>query len=230
MPVYGGPEDTIDPSDGAWSLRSRDVGGACQDIPLSSAIILAGGASRRMGTDKALLTLDGKTLLARVVAVMARVAGEILVVGAPPRHVPEGVRYMPDDLPGSGPLGGILTGLRRARQQYAVVAACDMPFLQPALLRFLLGSAPGYEAVIPRFQGRAHPTLGVYSRETIEVIERRLAQGERSIVGMLESIHVRWLDEASILRIDPSGKSFRNVNTPSEWEAILREARSSESR
>lgn len=189
----------------------------------ASGIILAGGASRRMGVDKATLALDGETLLARAVRIMAEVTDDVLVLGRPAREAGAGVRYVPDDLPDAGPLGGILTGLRRSRYPYAAVVACDMPFLDAEIIHLLLRVAYGYDAAVPRVGGRIHPTLAVYSRGTIDAIERRLARGELTLSTLLEGLRVRWLDDEEIGEIGAGERTFRNVNTPLDWTETQRE-------
>lgn len=189
-----------------------------------SGIVLAGGTSRRMGVDKASLSLDGETLLARTVRVMSSVSDDVLVIGRPERDAIPGTRYAPDDLPDAGPLGGILTGLRRARYSHAAVVACDMPFLHAEIIGLLLRVAEGYDAAVPRLDGRAHPTLAVYSRGTIDEIERRLARGELALGSLVEELRVRWVDEGEIRQIDAGAMTFRNVNTPADWTEAQREA------
>lgn len=190
----------------------------------ASGIILAGGASRRMGVDKATLTLNGETLLARAVRLMSEVTAEVLVVGRAEQETMAGVRYVPDDIENAGPLGGILSGLRRSTCQYAAVAACDMPFLRVEVIRLLLRRADGYDAAVPRVAGRAHPTLAVYSREITGEIEDRLARGERALNSLLEGLRVRWVDESEIRGVDPDERAFRNINTPRDWAWVQQEA------
>jgi molybdopterin-guanine dinucleotide biosynthesis protein A len=177
-----------------------------------------------MGTDKALLSLDGETLLARTVRAVSEVSAEVLLIGRVASDGASSARYLADDFPNLGPLGGLLTGLRRARYPYAAVVACDLPFLNADVLRLLLEVAEGYDAVVPRLDGRAHPTLAVYGRSSIGAIERQVARGDLSLRDLLAELRVRWLDEAEIRRVDPVFRSFRNVNTPRDWQEAQREA------
>lgn len=190
----------------------------------ASGIILAGGFSRRMGTDKALLSLGGETLLTRTVRVVSEVTDDVLVIGRAEGDDASSARYLADDFPNSGPLGGILTGLHRARYPYASVAACDLPFLNADVLRLLLEVAEGYDAAVPHLDGRAHPTLAVYSRSCIGPIERQVARGDLALSNLLAELRVEWLDEEEIRRVDPVFRSFRNVNTPRDWQEAQREA------
>src|SRR5579875_3832675 len=117
----------------------------------ATGAVMAGGKSSRLGRDKALLTIDGETLLARALRCVASVTAEQLVIGPPERAAQApGVRVVPDAYPGSGPLGGIYSALQAASHDSVLVVACDMPFLNGALLAYLLTLAPGYDVVLPK--------------------------------------------------------------------------------
>lgn len=188
-----------------------------------SGIILAGGSSRRMGTDKASLRLGGETLLARTIHVVSQVSGDVLVIGRAQGNDTSSARYIADDIPDSGPLSGILTGLRQAKYPYAAVVACDMPFLNANVLRLLTEAAEGYDVAVPRLDGRVHPTLAVYGRSCIRVIERQIAREDLALSTLLTELRVAWVEEDEIRRVDPLARSFRNVNTPREWHEAQRE-------
>ncbi len=188
----------------------------------ASGLILAGGSSRRMGRDKAALCLGGETLLARAVRTMAQVADEILVVGGPPREMPADSRQVPDAALDAGPMGGILGGLRRARHSLAVVIACDVPLVRPALLQLLIDLAPGYEAVVPCFGGRPQPTVAVYTKDAVALMERQIELRQLRMQTLLEQLPVRWVGSKELRLVDAEGISFRNVNTPREWEEVQR--------
>ena len=188
----------------------------------SSGLILAGGASRRMGQDKAALTLGGRTLLDRTISVLECVVDEVLVVG--PRHhgtsVPE-VRLVQDDVPNAGPLGGLLAGLRRVSSSYAVTVACDLPFLEADVLRYLLDLAPGYDAVVPRVDGQYQTLHAVYAVSVEAVIARHITRGQLRLDGVLPELTVRWVDESELEWAGLRCRSFANVNTPDDWAAAL---------
>jgi molybdenum cofactor guanylyltransferase len=119
--------------------------------PRTSAVILAGGESRRMGRDKAFIDLDGVPLVMRVIERVAPLCTEmILVTNDPGAYAQFGCRLVADVYPGKGSLGGIFSGLQAAREQYALAVACDMPFLNQELLGYLISLAPAFDVVIPR--------------------------------------------------------------------------------
>lgn len=199
---------------------------------MSSGAVMAGGQSRRLGRDKALLVVNGETLLARALRIVAEVTTEQLVIGPPERReqAPD-VRVLADELPGSGPLGGIYTALRAASHDYLLVVACDMPFLNRDLLRYLLSLADAYDVVLPRVDGRGEQLHAVYARSCIEPIAAQLQSGDFKIDRFFARVRVRTVDEDELRRHDPSLRSFRNVNTPEDWaeaQALLAGANNAE--
>ena len=193
-------------------------------LPLSAAM-LAGGLSRRMGTDKALLTLrPGDPPLARIVLDrVATVADEVFVVASGrPGYERFGARVVPDRYPEAGTLGGIATALTVAAHAHCLVVACDMPFLNPELLRWLADQPRDYEVLVPRLPGESRQGGGlvyqtlhaVYARSALPAIERRLAAGDRRVISFFPEARVREVDLPTVQRLDPELLSFYNANTP----------------
>ncbi len=190
-----------------------------------SAAVLAGGKSSRMGTDKALLPLrPGDPPLLRVVLDrVATVADDVFVVAAErPEYAGFGVPVVPDRYPEGGTLGGIATALGAARHEHCLVVACDLPFLDPALLRWMALRPRDYDALVPRLPGESRQGTGlvyqtlhaIYGRGCLAAIEGRLAAGRRQIIGFFDEVALRPIDEAEVRRIDPGLRSFFNANTP----------------
>lgn len=181
-------------------------------------VVLAGGASQRMGRDKAALVLAGETLLARVVRLLRAALGGVVVVGPPERAalVP-GVRVVPDAAPGQGPLGAIATALDALNTPAIFVAACDMPFLRPALVAYLAGLAPSHDAVVPRTDHGTEQLCAVYGRGCLPAIAAQLAAGERAIAPLYARVRTRFVAPEEWCAHDPDGASFRNLNTPDDW-------------
>jgi molybdopterin-guanine dinucleotide biosynthesis protein A len=197
-----------------------------------AGIILAGGQSRRMGQDKALMILGGHTLLERVRGAMSEVCDElVLVTNSPVQYASFGIRMVPDALPGTGSLGGLYSGLSAVSAELAVAVACDMPFLSATLLQFLAEAAEGYDAVVPDTsvtvgeigdtsrakQLELHPLHAVYRRTCLPFIERRLIAGDLRVMGFYSEVIIRYVRRAELAVIDPHFHSFINVNTPEEW-------------
>jgi molybdopterin-guanine dinucleotide biosynthesis protein A len=193
-----------------------------------SAAVLAGGASRRMGRDKALMTLEGRTLLERAIAAVGRIAGDTFVVGDREPYRQFGVPVVADAFPGAGPLGGIATALRYAKHEHVLVVACDMPFLSVPLLQAMVGQPRAYDALVPvtsrspsgQRAASTYETLhAIYGRSILPAIELRIARGELQVVAALAGLAVRELPEAWLREYDPALRSFVNANRPEDWEA-----------
>ncbi|RME37768.1 MAG: molybdenum cofactor guanylyltransferase [Thermoflexia bacterium] len=191
-----------------------------------TGVVLAGGASRRMGRDKAFLELAGRPLIAHVLDRMAEVCAEVLVVANDlPRYAGLGVRVVPDVFPGVGVLGGLHAGLQAAHHDLILAVGCDMPFLNPALLRAFGAWAEGYDVVALRRGEQVETLHAAYRRACLPAMETAIRAGERRIISFFPHVRVRYVapEEAEVL--DPGLRSFRNVNTPQEWEALRAEIR-----
>lgn len=192
----------------------------------SAGIILAGGQSRRMGRDKALLPLPGEqqmTFIEHLAALLTSLCSEVVLVArdaAQSAHYQayalSGVRIVTDQLPDIGPLMGLYSGLRAVQSSHAVVTAVDMPFVQAGLLAFLLAQLRDEAALIPVVHGVPQVLLAVYPRSLLPTIEERLHAGRRDPRSLLEAAPVRYIEEARLRAIDPELRSFVNVNTPEE--------------
>jgi molybdopterin-guanine dinucleotide biosynthesis protein A len=180
---------------------------------------MAGGKSRRFGRDKALLTINGETLLARTLQTLGRVTSDLLVVGPPQRqHEAGAARVVPDEYPDSGPLGGIYTALRASALEHVLVVACDMPLLNVDLLRYLLTIKDGWDVVLPRVDGHGEQLHAVYATACLDPMQRRLDSGEYKIDRLFADVRVRTVEEDELRRHDPELQSFWNINTPADWE------------
>jgi molybdopterin-guanine dinucleotide biosynthesis protein A len=201
--------------------------------PLSAAA-LAGGQSRRMGTDKALLPLvpGGQPMLGLVLERLSAIADDVLVVAnEQERYALFGARVVPDLHPQVGALGGIQAAITWSAHEHCLVVACDMPFLSLPLLRRMASEPRNYDVLVPllpgesrqRADGLVFQTLhAIYSKRCLPFIEKRIAEGKRQVVGFFEDVRVRTLDVAEVVRLDPELRSFFNANTP---EALLAAAR-----
>lgn len=171
-----------------------------------------------MGRDKAALLLDGEPLLARVVRRLRAVLPEVIVVGPPERaDLVPATRIVPDAWPSRGPLGGIATALQAIATPYAFVSACDMPFLEPALIRYLLTLAHGYDAVVPRANRGTEQLHAVYARTCLPAATTLLAAGDLAVAGLYAAIRVRLVPADEWSPYDPAGLALTNVNTPEDW-------------
>ena len=191
-----------------------------------SGVALAGGRSKRLGRNKAVEKIGGQSLIERVVGKLSQVTSETVVVVAEESraadlNLPPWVRTAADLYPGTGSLGGIFTGLSAVKGNYGVVVACDMPFLNVDLIRFMLDIVSDYDAVVPRLQGRPEPLHAVYSKSCVGPIEHCLQADQLKIAIFFEQINVAYLEEDDIEAFDPSHLSFFNVNTQEDLDKAL---------
>lgn len=188
------------------------------------AIVLAGGQSTRFGCDKAWEPVGGEPLLTRVVRRLAEVSQAIVVVGSarPLPPLAPVARVVGDDLPGWGPLGGIWTGLRHIRGERAFVAACDMPYVNPALAKALFQLGALVPVVLPLVQGRPEPLHAVYSKRCLPVFLSHLAAGDRALQTVMEGAGTLLVGEAELRSLDPALLSFFNLNTARDLEIAER--------
>jgi molybdopterin-guanine dinucleotide biosynthesis protein A len=184
-----------------------------------SCIVLAGGESKRLGTDKAFLRIGGRVLIEGIVEKMARIGDEVIIVtNSPQKYGHLEVRLVGDIYPGIGALGGIYSGLRAARSEYGLVVACDMPFLDLRLLRYMILLALGHDVVIPRVGGLTEPLHAIYSKECLQPMERLLSAGRLKIIEFFPEVRVRYVEEHEVKLFDPQCLSFFNINTPADLE------------
>jgi len=179
-----------------------------------SCIILAGGASRRMGRDKALIQVEGIRLLDYVYGKCQELFSEIIIVtNQPQQFIEYQTPIVVDEIPGAGSLGGLYTGLKRASNYYSFCVACDMPFLNPELITYLIEKRFKSDVVIPMTNKGLEPLHAVYSKRCIEPIKKLVERGDFKISGLIPEVHVEYCEEEEIKEIDPSFTSFINVNT-----------------
>lgn len=174
--------------------------------------MLAGGASSRMGTDKALIEVDGQPLVMLAASRIARVCGTVSIVGDPVRHGNFGLTVIPDRIPGAGPLAGIEAALGATKTDWNLVVACDMPALDPEILESLF--AAGADCTLPRYSdGKVEPLCAVYHRRCREGLVKAMEQGIRKVTDALALLE----PGCAITYISvSSAASFANLNTPEE--------------
>ncbi|HLV99533.1 MAG TPA: molybdenum cofactor guanylyltransferase [Ktedonobacterales bacterium] len=188
-----------------------------------SGAVLAGGQSRRMGSDKAALLIEGEPLLRRTVRVLSSITEDVSVIGPPDRAtLVSDVPILPDRWPQQGPLGGIATALWGLAGEVVLVVGCDMPFLNLALLRYLIALAPGYDAVVVGADGEMHPLHAVYQHRCLPALEAQLRAGDLRVQRFLSRLVVHVVEGAELDRLDPGHLSTFNANTPDEWKKALR--------
>jgi len=183
-----------------------------------SSIVLAGGKGLRLGRYKALVELDGESLVQRVVSKLSFLNSDIIIVIAEGQQSPQvagyqKLRIVTDAYPGKGPLVGIYSGLLSSDTSYNLVVACDMPFLNQHLLGYMLQISAGFDVTIPRLGKMVEPLHAVYSKKCLDVIERLLGEDSFKIDQLLSLVRVRYVEAEEIESFDPEHLSFFNINT-----------------
>ncbi len=198
--------------------------------PLPIALVVnAGGQSRRMGRNKALLPVppDGVLLVAYILARLRGLASDVVVVVSNDLEVAQAVQgigsviVLGDRWAEAGALGGIATGLQVC-QDWAMVVACDMPLVEPLIFSKLIevaNSRQQLDAVIPLMAGQMQPFHGLWQRSALPVLEAQIEAGELAVHRALAKLKVAWMDEQA-LGIGGESLAFANVNTPAEWEEV----------
>jgi len=185
------------------------------------AVILAGGASSRLGYPKALLDWNGIPLWKHIVREVAAVAEKVNIVGFPePFQAPDlAIARFIDDPQRTGPLGGLAIGLRHTTTEKVFVMACDMPFVRRDAIVDLMQNAKNADVVIPRTPDGVHPLFAVYSRDCLKAIEAALAHNERRMRSFYKGLRVR---ELTISEDNPTWKNvLTNINTPAELSEVI---------
>ena len=186
------------------------------------AFILAGGASSRMGTDKARLLLDGQTFSQRIANTLLEIASEVTIVGQgseDPR-----VRSTSDVYPQWGALGGVHAALAAARTEWALVVACDLPFVTTDLFTRLATFRNNHDAVVPiQKDGRPQPLCSLYRIDPcLTLAQELIIAGKRRPLDLLESVKTCWLPFANLEDLDGVEKFFLNINTPEDYDEATR--------
>lgn len=189
-------------------------------IPVTAAV-LAGGRSQRMGVDKTLLSFDGEPLVRRVAEAAGQVCAHVLVVTNRPDAIADaglapGTPVLTDEVAYQGPLGGLVTALAAAEDDWVLALAADMPWLEPSLVRALWEARDGAQVVMPISEKGPEPLLALYHRSCLDEARRVLASGRRRLVAILPATKVVEVPLDTLRASDPELRSLVNINTPEE--------------
>lgn len=191
-----------------------------------SCIVLAGGKGLRLGRNKVLESIGNKSLLEHVISKISSFKSDIIIVTASGQSLPQSgshprLRVLTDIYPGKGALGGVYTGLLASSSFYNLAIACDMPFLNQALLHYMIQLSSGFDMVVPRLGNLVEPLHAVYSKDCLAPLERLIEQGNLKVSDILPLVRVRYVEVEEIDMFDPKHLSIFNINT----EADLKKAR-----
>lgn len=192
--------------------------------PETTGIILAGGMARRMGgsCDKAFLKIDNETIVARQLRILGQIFKKIIIVTNSPDNyvdIKEAI-VIPDVISHRGPIGGIYSGLLASGSFYNFITACDMPFLNGPVIRYMIENKEGYDAVVPKVDGEYHPLFGVYSRNCVPVIEALIKGEDLRVMNIFAGVRSRFITRSELERFDGSLSTLANINTNADYEAL----------
>jgi len=188
------------------------------ETPGFSAYILAGGKSSRMGTDKAFLSLHGRTLLGRALDLARQLTANVHIVGDASKFSAF-APVVEDIFPGCGPLAGIHAALRSSRTDLNLILAVDLPFASLALLQYLISqadAAPNAQVTLAKTSEGWQPLCAIYRRNFADEAERALTQGRYKIDKLFEAGKVRAIEQGQLEKAGFSNKLFQNLNTPED--------------
>jgi molybdopterin-guanine dinucleotide biosynthesis protein A len=187
--------------------------------------ILVGGASRRMGQDKAQLRLGPETMLERITGQLSPVTSSVTLVGSPQANVGHSLPTVSDVYEKWGALGGIHAALSAAKTDWIIVIACDLPFVTRDLFERLKSFADqSIDAIVPmQPDGRPQPVCALYRREAcLTEIERLVSAGEHTPRALLANVRTRYVQFAELGDLPGAEHFFLNVNTPEDFEVAKR--------
>ena len=191
-------------------------------LPELDAVVLAGGDSRCMGSDKATLPFRGTTLVDAVAGVLAPMFRRVLVIAREPGLVTSAnAEILTDDRPLHGPLVGLARGLAHSGAPWCFVTACDMPFVQPAVVLEMAAHLGDCDAVVPENGGRLQYLHAFYSQSCLPRAEALLEQGSTSLRALLSQCEVTQLDEDIFRHLPNAGQSFLDLDTTEEYRSAL---------
>lgn len=189
-----------------------------------TGVVLAGGKSRRFGSNKALADWGCATLLETVVSSLSAVVPKVLVVTkekGPFAYLERGgVRVIEDLFRQDHPLGGLYTGLQGLKTRHAFVCACDMPLIEPKLIEALWEARADYDAVIPLWQGKRQTLCGIYSKDCAGMIRAAIDHDALGIHKLFDSLKTRFFLEEETKRADPQGRSFMDIDTAEDYARV----------
>jgi len=193
-----------------------------KSIPVTG-IILAGGKSRRMaGVNKALLNIGNDRIIGRVRDVVLQILPRtILITNTPEDYAFLGLPMFPDIIPNAGSLGGLYTGLNHCESQFGFLVACDMPFLNPGIIRGMIGLVEDYDVVIPCIHSRLEPLHAIYSKKCIPFVQDLLLKASLRILDLFDQVKVKKVSEEFLAKFDPEFRFIMNVNSPNDLQKAI---------
>jgi molybdenum cofactor guanylyltransferase len=188
--------------------------------PQVGGFVLAGGKSSRMGVDKALLEIDGVSLIGRAARLLQSVTSDPTIIGSTSLYKSVGTPVVADDWLGHGPLGGMATALRVSRTPWNLIIACDLPYLTKAWLDFLIERAlkSTADAVVPMNERGPEPLCAMYHKNAENRVRSAVEGGVHKVTDSFARLRVDYVEPQEWKAFASDGLLFKNVNSPADYE------------
>ena len=188
---------------------------------MGTAVILAGGESKRLGYPKELIKLNDETLIEIIIKQLTPLFEEVIIVtnrAEIKEAVPERVRIVKDIINEGrkSSMRGLHAGLKYSSSAVNFVTACDMPFVNPALIKLMYNYLPGYDAVVPKIEGYVQPLYAFYKRDCYVYIEKNINEGNLKLSDLYKGLKVFYVEKKQIVSIDRNQRAFFNINTETD--------------
>ena len=191
-----------------------------------TGIILSGGKSLRMGENKAFIEIDGIPIINRIHTLFKELFQEIIIVtNQAELFLNLEARIFADIIPDRGVLAGLYTGLFFSSYLYSFCVACDMPFLNESVIKYLIQKADHFDVIVPKTKDGLQPLHAIYSKNCLDPIKRTIEQQKYSIIDFFPRVKIKMVEEYEFYSLDPTMESFINVNTPEELRLIKQRKR-----
>ena len=193
----------------------------------TTGIILSGGKSLRMGENKAFIEIEGIPIINRIYTLFKELFQEIIIVtNQAERFLNFKAKIVDDIIPNRGVLAGLYTGLFFSSHLYSFCVACDMPFLNESVIKYLIQKTDDFDVIVPKTKDGLQPLHAIYSKNCLEPIKRTIEQRKYKILDFFPRVKIKMVEEYEFYSLDPTMESFINVNTPEELRLIKQRKRS----
>jgi len=182
-----------------------------------TGVILSGGKSLRMGEDKAFIRIEGTPIIEQILLLFQELFEEVIIITSQKDHYQYlDVNVYEDLIPNLGALGGLYTGIARSSFPYSFVVACDMPFLNRAVIEYLTERTGDFDVIIPKTEDGLQPLHALYSKGCLKAINEILKEKKNRIIDIFPLVRVNIVEEKGFHSLDPKRLSFINLNTPED--------------
>ena len=183
-----------------------------------SGFVFAGGKSRRMGTDKALLEIDQQPILLRMIKLIEPFCESVAISGQNDDYSVFNVKMVPDEFSGIGPISGIYSCLKHSSNDWNLIISVDVPFVNREFIRLLISKANDSDCVIPKHDSGIEPLIALYHKSALKVVDEMIQSGEYKLMNLIGKLNSSYLDCTELLLEYP--KLFHNLNSPADFNTI----------